>query len=160
MIHCTHFYLQIYRKINIRVVLSALEIWTDKDHVPFVKQAGEDLRNFENHHSSNLAGVKYDSIHLLRQEIACPKCSDSGKRRELGKASEKKNVGRLGRGGRGCPSIFPPFFACHSPRCCRILRAFPHYLNSWSMQATHYLNSRNRLGKKQKLYAPRQYYHY
>ena len=65
---CTGSYLQIYRKINIRVVLSALEIWTDTDHVAFVKQAGEDLRNFENHHSSSLAGVKYDSVHLLRQE--------------------------------------------------------------------------------------------
>jgi len=64
----TYSRLQIYRKINIRVVLSALEIWTDKDHVPFVKKAGEDLKNFENHRSSNLAGVKYDSIHLLRQE--------------------------------------------------------------------------------------------
>ena len=57
---------QIYQKINIRVVLSALEIWTDKDHLPFVKKAGEDLRNFGNHRSSNLAGVIYDSIHLLR----------------------------------------------------------------------------------------------
>ncbi|PFX30175.1 Retinol dehydrogenase 8 [Stylophora pistillata] len=56
----------IYRKINIRVVLSALEIWTDEDHVPFVKRAGDDLRNFLSHHSSRLAGVTYDSIHLLR----------------------------------------------------------------------------------------------
>ena len=60
------FLLQIYQKINIRVVLSALEIWTDKDHIPFVKKAGEDLRNFENHRLSNQAGVAYDSIHLLR----------------------------------------------------------------------------------------------
>ena len=58
--------LQIYQKINIRVVLSALEIWTDKDHIPFVKKAGEDLRNFENHRLSNQAGVAYDSVHLLR----------------------------------------------------------------------------------------------
>lgn len=56
----------IYRKINIRVVLSALEIWTDEDHVPFVKRAGDDLRNFGSHHSSREAGVTYDSIHLLR----------------------------------------------------------------------------------------------
>lgn len=62
------FLLQIYQKINIRVVLSALEIWTDKDHIPFVKKAGEDLRNLENHPLSNRAGVAYDSIHLLRWE--------------------------------------------------------------------------------------------
>jgi len=57
---------QIYQKINIRVVLSALEIWTDKDHIQFVKKAGEDLRNFENHPLSNQAGAAYDSVHLLR----------------------------------------------------------------------------------------------
>lgn len=65
---------QIYRKINIRVVLSALEIWTDKDHIPFVKRAGEDLRNLENHPLSNQAGVAYDSIHLLRWEKDDLKC--------------------------------------------------------------------------------------
>ncbi|XP_068727258.1 uncharacterized protein [Montipora capricornis] len=59
----------IYSKINIRVALSALEIWTDTDHVPFVSKAGTDLDNFKNHHSSNLAGVKYDSIHLLRGKM-------------------------------------------------------------------------------------------
>ena len=57
---------QIYSKINIRVALSALEIWTDTNHLKMVKKAGQDLENFSLHRSSSLAGVKYDSIHLLR----------------------------------------------------------------------------------------------
>ena len=49
--------------------------------------------------------------------VACSKRLDSGERRELGKASEKKNAS----------------FSLHCfPRRCPILLAFPHYLNAWN----------------------------
>ncbi|XP_020611781.1 disintegrin and metalloproteinase domain-containing protein 8-like isoform X2 [Orbicella faveolata] len=79
----------IYQKINIRVVLSALEIWTDKDHIPFVKKAGEDLRNFENHRLSNQAGVAYDSVHLLRGTM----WDDYGGMAYKGEICKKRSLG-------------------------------------------------------------------
>ncbi|KAJ7394604.1 metalloendopeptidase [Desmophyllum pertusum] len=67
----------------------SLEIWTDKDHIPFVKKAGEDLRNFENHPLSSQAGVTYDSIHLLRGKM----WDDYGGMAYKGEICKKRSLG-------------------------------------------------------------------
>ena len=56
---------QIYQKINIRIVLSELEVWTDKDKVPFNKNAGPDLENFNKYKQTNI-GSAHDCVHLMR----------------------------------------------------------------------------------------------
>ncbi|XP_029206895.2 uncharacterized protein LOC114970596 isoform X2 [Acropora millepora] len=82
----------IYSKLNIRVVLSALEIWTDTNHLKMVKKAGQDLENFSLHRSSSLAGVKYDSIHLLRGKM----WDDYGGMAYKGEICKRKSLGVVG----------------------------------------------------------------
>ena len=56
--------------------------------------------------------------------VTCPNRSDSGKRRELGKASEKKKQKKKTRGDCPSPSFPRVFSARRSPRRCPILHTF------------------------------------
>ena len=64
--------------------------------------------------------------------VACPKRSDSGKRRELGKASEKKKK----RGETVHPLVFPAFFLLAVLRAAALFFTPFLHLNAWSRLLT------------------------
>ncbi|XP_032217727.2 uncharacterized protein LOC5517368 isoform X2 [Nematostella vectensis] len=61
---------KVYQKINIRIILSGLEIWNESNIVPPVNKAGEDLENFQKYREKHpLRYDKFDGVHLLRGKL-------------------------------------------------------------------------------------------
>ncbi|KXJ21952.1 Disintegrin and metalloproteinase domain-containing protein 22 [Exaiptasia diaphana] len=57
---------KIYQKINIRIILKRLDIWSNKDLVPYNDKAGVDLANFQKYKDQHPNHYKCDTVHLMR----------------------------------------------------------------------------------------------
>lgn len=58
-------YLQIFKEqLNTRVVLVAVEIWTDRDRIPLSVKPLDMLKEFSKYRQQNI-GINADSVHLF-----------------------------------------------------------------------------------------------
>ena len=56
-----------YAAINVRLVLVGIEIWTDKNKIPYVNTGGGQLSVFTKYINTNLTDlVTYDAAHYMR----------------------------------------------------------------------------------------------
>ena len=64
------FYHKIYQRINIRIVLKALEIWTNGDPYERQSRGGPDLSKFNTYRRDHLMKIfPHDNAQLLRYFI-------------------------------------------------------------------------------------------
>ena len=56
-----------YAAVNIRVVLVAIEIWTNGNKIPYVTSGGGQLSLFNKYRRNNLLGtIRHDIAHFMR----------------------------------------------------------------------------------------------
>ena len=58
---------QSYAAVNVRIVLVALDIWTDANKIPYNTSGGVQLSLFNKYRINNMIGViRHDIAHFMR----------------------------------------------------------------------------------------------